>query len=59
MNNSYPLFIEGETEKKNVKFQWISINHNLSFEYHISTLCKKASNRLNGMGRIQKYKGLF
>ena len=31
---------------------------NTLFDQHISSLCKKASNQLNAIGRIQKYMGL-
>ena len=35
----------------------IEKDNTLSFNKHISTLCKKASNQLNAIGRIQKYMG--
>ena len=40
-----------------VKLLGIEIDNTLSFNKHISTLCKKASNQLNAIGRIQKYMG--
>ena len=36
---------------------FIEIDNKLSFEQHISTLCNKASNQLNAIGRIQKCMG--
>ena len=44
MKNSYPLNIN-------------EIDNKLSFEQHISTLCNKASNQLNAIGRTQKFMG--
>ena len=38
-----------------VKLLGIEVDNKLSFDKHISTLCKKASNQLNAIGRIQKY----
>ena len=40
-----------------VKLLGIEIDNTLSFNKHISTLCKKASSQLNAKGRIQKYMG--
>ena len=40
-----------------VKLLWIEIDNTLSFGQHFSNLCKKASNQLNGTGRINKYMG--
>ena len=38
--------------KNSIKLLGIEID---SFEQHISTLCNKASNQLNAIGRIQKF----
>ena len=40
-----------------VKLLWIEIDNTLSFGEHVSNLCKKASNQLNEIGRINKYMG--
>ena len=50
------LFIDWKmaNSEKNVKLLGISIDNNLSFEDHISALCKIANNQLNAIGRIQK-----
>ena len=40
--------------RNSVKLLSIEIDNTLSFEQHISTLCNKASNRLNLIQRIQK-----
>lgn len=59
MKDSYPLFINDQTinSENSVKLLGIEIDNKLSFEKHISNLCKKASNQLNAIGRIQKYMG--
>ena len=41
------LLTETVNSEKNVKLLEISVDNNLSFEDHLSTLCKKASNQLN------------
>ena len=38
-----------------VKLLAIEIDNKLPFEQHIATLCNKASNQLNAIGRIQKF----
>ena len=55
MKDSYPLNINGLTihSENNVKLLGIEIDNKLSF----STLCNKASNQLNAIGRIQKFMG--
>ena len=57
MENSYPLNINDQTinSENSVKLLGIEIDNKLSFEQHISTLCKKASNQLNAIGRIKQY----
>ena len=59
MKDSYPLNINDLTinSKNSVKLLGIEIDNRLSFEKHISTLCNKASNQLNAIGRIQKFMG--
>ena len=59
MKNSYALNINNQTinSENCVKLLGIEIDNTLSFNKHISTLCKKASNQLNAIGRIQKYRG--
>ena len=59
MKNSYALNINNQTinSENCVKLLGIEIDNTLSFNKHISTLCKKASNQLNAIGRIQKYMG--
>ena len=37
-----------------LKLLGIEIEYTLSFDKHISTLCRKATNQLNAIGRIQK-----
>ena len=39
----------------NVKLLEIHINNNLTFDYHIHQLCKKASKKLYALARIAKY----
>ena len=41
----------------NVKLLGVEIDNKLSFELHISTLVKKASNQLNAISRIRKFIG--
>ena len=57
MKDSYPLNISDQkiNSENCVKLLGIEIDNKLCFEQHISTLCKKASNQLNAIGRIQKY----
>ena len=59
MKDSYPLNINDLTidSENSVKLLGIEIDNRLSFEKHISTLCNKASNQLNAIGRIQKFMG--
>ena len=47
---------EFETESsKNEKLLGISIDTRLSFEHHITSLCKKASQKLHALARIAHY----
>ena len=59
MKDPYSLNINDLTinSKHSVKLLGIEIDNKLSFEQHISTLCNKASNQLNAIGRIQKFMG--
>ena len=56
MKDSYPPNINDQkiNSANCVKVLGIEIDNKLCFEQHISTLCKKASNQLNAIGRIQK-----
>lgn len=51
------LLTETNNSEKNVKLLEISVDNNLSFEDHLFTLCKKASNQLNKMCRIKQCMG--
>ena len=57
--DSYALNINNQTinSGNSVKLLGIEIDNTRSFNKSISTLCKKASNQLNSIGRIQKYMG--
>ena len=59
MKDSYALNINNQTinSENCVKLLGIEIDNTLSFNKHISTLCKKTNNQLNAIGRIQKYMG--
>ena len=59
MKDSYALNINKQTinSENCVKLLGIEIDNKLSFDKHISNPCKKASNQLNAIGRIQKYTG--
>ena len=54
--DSYSLNINQEVINSEycVKLLGVEIDNKLSFERHISTLVKKASNQLNAISRIQK-----
>ena len=60
MKDSCPLNINDQkiNSENCVKLLGIEIDNKLCFEQHIPTLCKKASNQLNAIGRIQKYMAL-
>ena len=57
--DSYALNINNQTinSGNSVKLLGIEIDNTRSFNKYISTLCKKASNQLNSIERIQKYMG--
>ena len=59
MKDSYSLNINQEviSSENSVKLLGVEIDNKLSFEKHISTLVKKASNQPNAISRIQKFKG--
>ena len=56
---SYSLNINQEVinSESSVKLLGVEIDNKLSFEKHISTIVKKASNQLNTISRIQKFMG--
>ena len=60
MKDSYAQNINNQTinSENSVKLLAIEIINALSLDKNISNLCKKASNQLNAIGRIQKYVGL-
>ena len=43
------------TLEKSVKLPGSNIDNKLSFDQNISSLCKKASNQLNAVGRLHRY----
>ena len=43
------------TSEKSVKLQGINIDNKLSFDKHISSLCKKTSNQLNAISRLHRH----
>ena len=51
------LNINEENSENCVKLFGVKVDNKLSFEKHISTLVKKASNQLNVISRIQKFMG--
>ena len=57
MCNQYTLNIDGNqvTSENSVKLLGINIDNKLSFDEHVSSLCKKASKQLNVISRLQKY----
>ena len=59
MKDSYSLNINQEVinSENSVKLLGVEIDNKLSFEKHISTLVKKASNQLNAISRIQTFMG--
>ena len=59
MKDSYSLNINQEVinSENYVRLLGVEIDNKLSFEKHISTLVKKASNQVNAISRIQKLMG--
>ena len=59
IKDSYSLNLNQEVmnSENSVKLLGVEIDNKLSFEKHISTLVKKASNQLNAISRIQKFMG--
>ena len=59
MKDCYALNINNQTinSENCVKLLGIEIDNALSFDKHISNLCKKASNQVNAIEGIQKYMG--
>ena len=57
MKDSYPINLNQEVinSENCVKLLRVEIDNKLSFEKHISTLVKKASDQLNTISRIQKF----
>ena len=57
--NLYSLNINNSviSSKESVSLLGIEIDNKLNFEKHVSTICKKASNQLNAISRIQSYLG--
>ena len=45
------------TSEKSIKLLGINIDNKTSFDEHVSLLCKKASNQLNTISRLQRYLG--
>ena len=59
MCNQFTLNIDGNqvTSEKSVKLLFINIDNKLSFDEHVFSLCKKASNHLNAVSRLHRYLG--
>ena len=59
MCNRYTLNIDGNqfASEKSVKLLGINFDSKLSFNEHVSSLCKKASNQLKAISRLHRYLG--
>ena len=59
LQDKYTLNINGAEiiSEASVKLLGIEIGSKLNFENHVSSLCKKASNQLNALSRIQNFLG--
>ena len=59
MKDSYSLNTNQEVinSENSVRLLGVEIDNKLSFEKHVSTLFKKASNQLNAISRIQNFMG--
>ena len=59
IRNQYALNIDVNhvTSEKSVKLPGINIGNKLSFDEHVSSLCKKASNQLNAISKLHRYLG--
>ena len=59
MDNEYSLNIGDSTitSAKSVTLLGIEIDNKLSFEDHVSYLCRKANNQLNAISRLKRYMG--
>ena len=57
--NQYSFNIDGNqvSSKKSVKLLRIIIGNKLSFDEHVSSLCKKASNQLNATSKLHRCLG--
>ena len=59
MENKHEMYSENKkiTSEHSVKLLGIEIYNQLSFDNHVSTLCKKATSQLNAIGRLREYIG--
>ena len=59
MNDHYTFDNDGNrvTSDKSVNFLGVYIDHKLSFDKHVLSLCKKASNELIAISRLHRYLG--
>lgn len=59
MKGSYPVNVNQEVinSENCVKSLGVEIYNMLSFEKYIFTLCKKANDQLNAIGRVQTFMG--
>ena len=59
MENKHETYMDNNkiTSEHSVKILDIEIDNQLKFDYHVSTLCRKAGYQLNDIGRLRKYIG--